>query len=78
MGKFYKTPEANISVSTTATTLEVGVKASAQKLPHKILYYNQLAELEEVVVYVGHTTRLLVKCRIINSCYALVDYPTFH
>jgi hypothetical protein len=74
MGKFYKTPEANISVSTTATTLEVGAKASAQKVCLPI----DLAELEEVVVYVGHTTRLLVKCRIINSCYALVDYPTFH
>jgi hypothetical protein len=74
MGKFYKTPEANISVSTTATTLEVGAKASAQKVYLLI----DLAELEEVVVYVGHTTRLLVKCRIINSCYALVDYPTFH
>jgi hypothetical protein len=76
MGKFYKTPEANISVSTTATTLEVGAKASAQKV--YLLIDNQLAELEEVVVYVGYTTRLLVKCRIINSYYALVDYPTFH
>jgi hypothetical protein len=77
MGKFYKTPEANISVSTTATTLEVGAKASAQKV-YLLIDYNQLAELEEVVVYVGYTTRLLVKCRIINSYYALVDYPTFH